>query len=192
MRRQGTPTPAEELHGRNAAPGVTMTIRAAPRGYSILQITLHWTIAALVVFQLAVNEEMQDAFKDKIDGRPGDDEIGVTLHMIVGLTIFGLALVRLAVRLWRGAPESQATNPRLVNIAGQAAHILLYGFLFVMPLTGAIAWFTGLELSAELHELGRFILIPLIVAHALGALAEHFVFRTNSLVRMLKAEPPSQ
>lgn len=60
-----------------------------------------------------------------------------------------------------------------------------------MPLTGALAWFTGLELSAEIHELGRLILIPLIAVHALAALAEHFVFRTNALRRMLKAEPPA-
>jgi len=168
-----------------------MTTHVAPKGYSVLQIALHWTIAALVVFQLAVNEGMQDAFKDRADGRSGDAEVEAVLHITVGLTIFALALLRFAVRLRRGAPEPHATNPRLVNLVGHAAHLLLYAFLFAMPLTGAVAWFTGLELSAELHELGRLILIPLIAAHALGALAEHFVFRTNSLVRMLKAEPPS-
>lgn len=165
-----------------------MATRVAPRGYSLLQIILHWAIAALVVFQLAVNEGVQDAFKDRSDGKQSDDEAGAALHIIVGLTIFALAILRLAVRLWRGAPEAHSTNPWIVNFAGHAAHVLLYSFLFAMPLTGATAWFTGLELSAELHELGRLILIPLILAHALGALAEHFVFRTNSLVRMLKAQ----
>jgi cytochrome b561 len=32
------------------------------------------------------------------------------------------------------------------------------------------------------------VLIPLIVLHAAGALAEHFLFRNNSLMRMLKPE----
>jgi len=169
-----------------------MTTRVAPKGYSLLQVILHWTIAALVVFQLAVNEGVQEAFKDRTDGRQGEDEIGAALHIIVGLTIFALALLRLGVRMWRGAPEPHSTNPWLVNFAGHAAHVLLYAFLFAMPLTGAVAWFTGLELSAELHELGRLILIPLILLHALGALAEHYVFKTNSLIRMLKAEPPSR
>jgi cytochrome b561 len=167
-----------------------MANRTAPKGYSLLQIVLHWTIAALVIVQLTVNEDVQDAFKDRADGKQGDDEIGAALHVVVGLTIFALAAIRLGVRLWRGAPEPHSTNPWVVNFAGTAAHALLYGFLFAMPLTGAIAWFTGLELSAELHELGRFVLIPLIALHALGALAEHFVFKTNSLVRMLKAETP--
>jgi cytochrome b561 len=167
-----------------------MSTRLAPQGYSLLQVVLHWTIAGLVIFQLSVNEGVQKAFKDRADGRQGDHEIDAILHIAVGLTIFGLAGLRLAVRLWRGAPAPHSTNPRLVNLAGHVAHVLLYAFLLVMPLTGAIAWFTGLELSADLHELGRLILIPLIALHALGALAEHFVFKTNSLLRMLKAEAP--
>ncbi len=167
-----------------------MAARVAPKGYSVLQIVLHWTIAALVIFQLLVNDDVQDAFKDRSDHEPFEGEIGALLHIGVGLTIFALAILRLAIRLWRGVPEPHSTNPPLVNFAGHAAHVLLYAFLFAMPLTGAIAWFTGLELSAELHELGRLILIPFIALHALGALAEHFIFRTNSLIRMLKAEPP--
>lgn len=166
-----------------------MTRRTAPSGYSRLQIILHWTIAALVVLQLLVNEDVQDAFKSRSDGEPFDGETGALVHIVVGLTIFALAGFRLFVRFWRGAPEPHSTNPPLVNLAGHAAHALLYIFLFAMPLTGAIAWFTGLEVSAELHELGRFVLIPLIALHALGALAEHFVFKTNSLIRMLKSEP---
>ena len=169
-----------------------MADRTPPDGYSLLQIVLHWTIAVLVVLQLTVNEEVQKAFSDRVDGKEIDGEHGALLHVGAGLTILALAMVRLVVRFRRGAPEAHATNPRLVNLAGAVAHWLLYGFIFLMPITVAIAWFTGLELSAELHELGRLILIPLIGAHALGALAEHYVFRTNSLRRMLEAEPPDR
>ncbi len=167
-----------------------MAARTAPDGYSLLQIALHWLIAALVIVQLTMNEEVQRAFRDRLDGKSVDSEPGALLHVVVGLAILALAVLRLAVRLRRGVPVAHSSNPRLINLAGSVAHWLLYGFIFLMPLTGAIAWFTGLELSAELHELGRLVLIPLIGAHALGALAEHFVFRTNSLSRMLKAEPP--
>lgn len=169
-----------------------MAAQTTPDGYSLLQIVLHWTIAALVIVQLTVNEDVQKAFRDRLDGNEIDSEPGALLHVGVGLTILALAVLRLVVRLRRGAPEAHATNPRLVNLAGAVAHWLLYGFIFVMPLTGAIAWFTGFELSAVLHELGRLVLIPLIGAHALGALGEHYVFRTNSLRRMLKAEPPNR
>jgi cytochrome b561 len=165
-----------------------MTKRVVPNGYTLVQIVLHWTIAALVVFQLAVNEGVQDAFKDRAESAQPPDDLGAVLHIAVGMTILALTVIRLVIRLRRGAPEMHRANPPLVNFIGHAAHVALYGFLIGMPLTGAIAWFTGLELSAELHELGRFVLIPLIAAHALGALAEHFVFKTDSLIRMLRAE----
>lgn len=165
-----------------------MATRVAPKGYSVLQIVLHWTIATLVIVQLLVNDDVQDAFKQRSESGRFDGEIGAIVHIAVGLSIFALAIFRLVIRFSRGVPEAHASNPPLVNFAGHAAHVLLYAFLFAMPITGAIAWFAGLELSATLHELGRLILIPLILLHALGALAEHFVFRTNALIRMLKAD----
>lgn len=184
--------PAREFHIDCVELWIGMAERTAPDGYSLLQIVLHWTIAALVVLQLTVNEDVQKAFKDRVDGKQSDGELGALVHVVVGLTILALAILRLVVRIRRGAPEAHASNPWLVNLSGAVAHWLLYGFIFLMPITGAIAWFTGLEFSAELHELGRLILIPLIGAHVLGAFAEHYVFRTNSLRRMLKAEPPDR
>ena len=169
-----------------------MAARVAPKGYSVLQIVLHWTIAALVIVQLLLNDDVQEAFRKRSETGQFDGEVGAIAHITVGLTIFALAIFRLAIRFWRGVPEPHSTNPPLINFFGHAAHVLLYAFLFAMPLTGAIAWFTGLELSAELHELGRLILIPLILLHALGALAEHFLFHTHSLIRILKSEPPDR
>lgn len=157
----------------------------APKGYSIVQVMLHWTIAALVLFQLTVNTGMQAAFNDHLEGRPVDEMGAAILHIAIGSTILILAVIRLFVRHVRGAPEAHADNPAVINWIGLATHILLYGFIFIMPVTGLIAWFGGVELSAELHELGRLILIPAIALHVLGAFAEHFVFHNDSLRRML-------
>jgi cytochrome b561 len=159
---------------------------AVPTGYSALQIGLHWTIAALVIFQLVVNEAMQDAFDDRVDGDYVEDFPGAVLHIIVGLTVLALAIVRVIVRLTRGAPPPHRDKPVILVWVGMLTHLLLYGFIFAMPITGAIAWFGLSEGSAEFHELGRLILIPLIGFHALGGLAEHFVFRNDSFVRMLR------
>ncbi|QDZ10675.1 cytochrome b [Devosia ginsengisoli] len=158
-----------------------------PRGYSRIQIVLHWTIAALVIFQLFVNEAMQHAFADQLDGKQVEDENGALLHMVVGLTVLLLAAIRLIVRLLRGAPAPYKDTPAILRWLGHATHVLLYGFIFLMPLTGATAWFLGLEVAAELHEIGRLILVPAIGVHVIGALAEHFVFRNDTLMRMLRA-----
>jgi len=158
-----------------------------PKGYSTIQIVLHWTIAALVIFQLFVNEAMQHAFADRLDGGRIDEMGGALLHISVGVAILVLAAVRLVVRVVRGTPEPYQDTPALLNWLGHATHLLLYGFIFFMPLTGAVAWFLGIEFSAELHEIGRLILVPAIGFHVVGALAEHFVFRNDTLKRMLRA-----
>jgi cytochrome b561 len=155
------------------------------KGYSLTQIVLHWTIAALVIFQLVFNKPMQEAFDDRLDGETTDAMAGALVHAGVGITILLLAVIRLAIRLTRGAPPVHHDKPEIINWLGYATHALLYGFIFAMPLTGAVAWFLGVEFSAELHETGRLVLIPVIGLHVLGALAEHFVFRNDSLTRML-------
>lgn len=158
-----------------------------PKGYSRIQIVLHWTIAVLVIFQLFVNEGVQHAFADRLDSEEMDELAGALLHVCVGVTILMLAAVRLAVRMIRGAPAPHVDAPAILRWLGVAVHVLLYGFIFAMPLTGAFAWFFGLEFAAELHELGRLILVPAIGLHVIGALGEHFVFRNDTLRRMLRA-----
>lgn len=160
---------------------------AQPKGYSTIQIVLHWTIAALVIFQLFVNEAMQHAFSDRLDGERIDEMGGALLHIAVGIAILVLAAIRLVVRVMRGTPAPYQDTPALLNWLGHVVHILLYGFIFFMPLTGAIAWFFGVEFTAELHEIGRLILVPAIGLHVIGALAEHFVFRNDTLKRMLRS-----
>ena len=163
-----------------------MSEPAAPGGYSLAQIVLHWTIAALVIFQLIFNKPMQEAFDDRIDGEPIDEMGGALIHIAIGITILVLALIRLAIRLTRGAPPAHRDKHISLIWIGYATHAALYGFIFAMPLTGALAWFFGIELSAEIHETGRLLLIPIIGVHILGGLAEHFVFKNDSLMRMLR------
>lgn len=158
------------------------------KGYSFAQVALHWLIAALVVFQLLVNEGVSDAYDGRLDGEPTSDEGWAMLHVGAGLTIMALAMVRLAIRIVRGAPPLHRDKPGpLIWLAG-TTHVLLYGFILLMPLTGALAWFGLIESAGELHELGRWVLIPLVLMHAAGAMAEHFYFKNDSLVRMLRPE----
>jgi cytochrome b561 len=162
-------------------------LMAAVKGYSNVQIVLHWAIAALVVFQLFVNEGMQIAFNERLEGKDASQTLGMMLHMILGLTVLVLAALRLLIRFRRGVPAPHHDNPAILNWLGQITHFLLYGFIFLMPVTGAVAWFLGVEPAAEVHEIGRLILIPAIAFHVVGALVEHFVLRRDSLKRMLKA-----
>jgi cytochrome b561 len=157
--------------------------------YSGLQIALHWTIAALVIFQLLVNDGMQAAWRAYSRGGEAGDTLGwAWLHVAVGVSILLLALLRVYVRLTRGVPPIHRDKPAALVWLAYATHLLLYGFIIVMPLTGALAWFGGIDASAEIHETGKLVLIPLVLLHAAGALAEHFYFRNDAFARMLKPQ----
>lgn len=160
-----------------------------PNQYSQLQIALHWTIAVLMVLQLTINADMQQAFAQRLGTGALTADAGALFHIVVGISILALALLRLVVRLSRGAPPPPPDNSRLVSLLSHATHMLLYGFLFFMPLTGALAWFGGIEMSATLHEAGRLILIPAIFLHIAGVVVEELVLNNRILRRMVK---PSQ
>lgn len=157
-------------------------------GYSRLQITLHWTIAVLIVIQLTVNADMQQAFAQRLASGVLRANSGALLHMVTGISVLALALLRLVIRLTRGVPEAPRDNSALVNLLSHATHLLLYGFLFLMPITGALAWFFGIEPAAVLHELGRLILIPAIFLHIAGVVVEELVLGNPILRRMLHPE----
>ena len=79
--------------------------------------------------------------------------------------------------------------------AGHAVHLGLYALLFFLPLSGLWAWAMHSELAAEVHERAVLLLSWLVAAHILGAATEHFVFRNDSLKRMIPmltapSEPP--
>jgi len=151
-----------------------------------MQIALHWIIAALVVFQLLAHDGMKDAFEASMRGEPVGDDIGwAYLHIGVGVSVLLLAIVRLTVRLNRGAPPVHHDKPEFLVWLAYGTHFLLYTFIFLMPLSGALAWFFELDVSAGIHALAKNLLIPLVALHVVGALAEHFVFKNDTLVRML-------
>ena len=157
-----------------------------PNGYSRLQVTLHWTIAALIVVQLTVNADMQEAFAERLGTGLLPADAGALFHIAVGISILTLALLRLFIRLVRGVPEAPPDNSPLVNLLSHMTHLLLYGFLFFMPVTGAFAWFFGIEWAAVLHELGRLILIPAIFLHIAGVVVEELVLDNRILRRMTR------
>jgi cytochrome b561 len=160
----------------------------APAAYSPLQIALHWTIAALIVVQLVFNAPMQAAFDDRMDGSGASAGGGALFHIVIGATVLALAVIRLFVRVVRGAPPPH-DNPAIITWAAHLTHGALYVMIFAMPLTGLIAWFGSSGTAATLHEVGRLVLIVLIGIHILGGLVEHFVFRNRTLWRMIRATP---
>jgi cytochrome b561 len=162
------------------------SIMAAPRDYSRMQVFLHWAIAVLIVVQLTINADMQQAFAQRLTMGTVPENFGAWFHAVVGILVLVLAIVRLVLRGIRGVPDPDRGIHPLLQFLGHSVHLLLYGFLFIMPISGALAWLFGIETAGVIHELGRLILIPAIFLHIGGAIFEELALRNPVLKRMLE------
>ena len=174
-----------------------------PVTYTALAKGLHWLIAGLIVSQYVLA---------KLAERAGEKDAIVQQlallanHKSVGITILALALVRLGWRMFNPQPALPASMPKWQHIASSAAHWLLYGFLFALPITGwlmssakaySVSWFNLVALPdfvradeslaeslKSTHDLLAEALFVLAVIHVLAALKHRFVDKDDVLQRM--------
>jgi len=100
-----------------------------PDRYTKPAIILHWVIAVLMVLNVILGlsaENVRDEWVRPI----------VDTHKSIGITLLGLAILRL---LWRATHEPPAMPQgygRLERVAAHLAHWALYGVMFLLPLSG--------------------------------------------------------
>src|SRR3546814_1942391 len=58
------------------------------------------------------------------------------MHKSTGITVLALVLVRIAWRLYAGAPKPVAGTPSWQSRIASATHFALYSLLLAMPLSG--------------------------------------------------------
>jgi cytochrome b561 len=150
---------------------LAQTIRTTKKGYGGVQIALHWLVAAGVGFNYLVSEGMEQAFDATVMGEgTAPDSLVPALHVWIGVAILVLVALRIVVRLTKGAPAPDA------GLQGSLAlwmHRVLYLLMAAVPL-------------GDLHVLGANILIGLGGAHAVVALAHHFIVKDDTLRRMIR------
>lgn len=104
--------------------------------YSGLAILLHWLIAAGIVANVALAWIWPHLADEQV--RPVID-----IHKSIGITVLGLAIMRLLWRFSHRPPAYPAGYRPWERTASHAVHWLLYFVMFAMPLTGWImdsAW----------------------------------------------------
>ena len=165
-----------------------MMARYQPRGYTLAQILVHWVIAALVIFQVIFGEEIVPAYRAIRRGTEASeaDLLNADIHIYVGFAILALAILRFALRLWHGAPVAPLNESAVQKWIATATHFILYAVIFAMPVTGALAWYLGIGAMGEVHELAKPVIIIAVVLHSAGALWQHFIVKTDVLMRMLR------
>lgn len=170
--------------------------------YTLPARILHWLIALGIVaaFTLALS------FDDMPLG-PGKIRL-INYHKWIGITVLGLAAVRLLWRLGHRPPALPAHMKPWEKRAAQGGHALLYLLMFCVPLGGwvyssakgyPVVWLGWVHLPnlidktsddvahqiKQLHGLGGWTVIVVAVGHALAALKHHFVDKDDVLKRML-------
>lgn len=167
---------------------MSLNISTARERWTGLSIWLHWLIVLLLLAQFAEGEWMTELF-DKGAAIASDTTaiFGYT-HIAVGSAIFLAAGVRLWDRLAHGRPAYPDGEPGWAHTLARINHALLYAFLLGMPVVGLAAFLTGNHLLAEVHVWTWTALLVVAGLHVVGALANHFWFRTSALVRMLPGQ----
>lgn len=170
-----------------------------PARYHPLLVALHWLLAVLLIGALAGGMlHLQHIPNDS------PDKIGaLRVHMIFGVVILALTLVRLVVRLLTRKPAPVSTGKPLLDLVGRGVHFLLYALVILMAASGfAMAFQAGLPdivfggsgapLPASfaglapraVHGVIAALLVGLIALHALAAIYHQFVLRDGLLARM--------
>ncbi len=159
-------------------------------GHSRTRIALHWLVAGLVLVQFLDDGAIGSAWRAIRRGAetvPGG--LLVTAHIVAGISVLAFALWRIALRFRSGAPPPPSEEPRALRIVAAATHGALYLLLLVVPLSGLAAWYGGVAKAGDIHELLTTLLMWLIFLHIAGALYQHFILRSQVVVRMLRPAP---
>ncbi len=166
--------------------------------------TLHWLIALMILALVVVGFIL-----DELPKSPKSFWV-FDLHKSAGLTVLALMALRVLWRLYAGAPAPVPGTPPWQERVARITHWGIYITAFAMPLSGwlydsasglrALTWFGLFEVpklappdpdlrgfAHEAHEVGVWVLLALVAAHAGAALWHHLIRRDRTLLRMLPA-----
>ena len=151
-------------------------------GYSGLQIALHWLTALAVVATWWVGSGMGRLAHQKIEGTYAG---GLPLHVIGGLTVFALVIIRLIVRMRSGTPGPTPQTSETLAKGRHWGHIVIYVLLFAVPLGGMAVWFGGIEGVGDIHGWAGTALLWIAGLHALFAFYHQYFVEDRTLRRMM-------
>ena len=169
--------------------------------YGALSITLHWLMFLLLIGVYACME-LHELFPKGSDLRSALK----SWHFTLGLTVFGLVWIRLALRLFQVTPAISPPVPVWQQRLSKIVHFALYAMMICLPVAGWLILsgegkpipFYGLNLPAlmgenealaesieEIHKTVGTAGYFLIGLHTVAALYHHYFMRDNTLQRML-------
>ena len=166
--------------------------------YGSISKIFHWLSAAVLLIQIPLGFYLVDL--DFSEKRLTIESI----HVILGLSIFYLTLLRLIYKLFNPTPSLGNSIFPGQRLIAKINHILLYLTILIITISGALKkLFNGemldlflfdleikdnfdlAELFYEIHIIGNYTLIALILLHISAVIIHKILFKENLLKRIL-------
>jgi len=169
--------------------------------YGWLTIVLHWLSAIIIIGLFSLGLWMVD-----LGYYHSWRKAGPELHQSIGLTLLMIMVIRLVWRFIQISPQPLTSYKRYEIQAAKIVHALLYLLIFLIMISGylfstaegeGIVYFNqfiipGLgaimenqeDLMGYFHQYAAYLLIFVVVLHAIAALKHHFIDKDATLLRM--------
>ncbi|WP_168464287.1 cytochrome b [Wolbachia endosymbiont of Ctenocephalides felis wCfeT] len=167
--------------------------------YSLALRIMHWLMAVFIISMLCSGLYMKSL--------PVSNEIKFSIyaiHKASGVTVFGLVIIRIFLRIFTYVPAYPANFSRLIINASKTVHFGLYSLMILMPLSGYvmssasginIKYFFHIPLLISknkdlasiangLHSVLAYFMIFFITLHILAALKHTFMDKQNIFKRI--------
>lgn len=169
--------------------------------YHPLSIFFHWLLALMIIGAFIMGTIM-------VDMRISPSKLQFyNWHKWAGVTILALVALRLLTRLFKKAPAYPDSMKPWEKQVAHAMHILLYAFMFSVPLSGylytfaagyPVVYFGWIELPAIIgpypehkdlfkatHDSLTKVLFALVILHIAAAFKHLFISKDGIFQRML-------
>ena len=175
-----------------------MRLKNSLTEYGFISKIFHWLSAAVLVAQIPLGFYLVDL--DFSESRVFIENI----HVTIGLGIFYLTILRLIYKLFNPTPALGNSVFIGQRVIAKLNHILLYLSILVITISGALKkLFNGemldlfffdleikdnfdlAELFYEIHIIGNYTLIALILLHMSAVIIHKILFKENLLKRIL-------
>ena len=166
--------------------------------HGFISKTFHWLSAAVLLVQIPLGFYL-------VDLDFGDKRLTIeSIHVTLGLSIFYLTILRLFYKLINPTPALTKSIFLGQKIIAQLNHIFLYISILVITISGALKkLFNGelldlfffdleikdnfdlAELFYDIHIIGNYTLIALVLLHISAVIIHRTLFKENLLKRIL-------
>jgi len=189
------------LGSRNPAPAKTLAAPPTVHHYTPVAMSLHWIMAALILFVGILGLLLDDWPK-------ATRLFWINIHAQIGMLFLVLLIARIWWRRTHTPPELPPEVSEISRRVSHPAHLLIYAMMLVTPVVGIVAFVWHARVfdfglfaidfgvksngpvyhqAEDIHLWLTYGLFALVAGHAVAALWHHFISRDSVLKRMLPA-----